>query len=235
MKSQKKYMPHGKGKDKAQELTPQAKRRKKLIALATKHETFRTERYLLPLLLKQMPYLFNGTVLDPSAGDGRWLRSILKSKKHRALRKLKHCLNDIAEGEKDKWESFNATKLTGDYLKRTLKKKYGTAVTNPPFSKSQAFVDKMLDDVKEKGHVIILEKLSFDTGIKRAAWMKKMPLKYIVTIPWRLQFEIDGLGKDELIPVTYCHAFFVFQKGLPIGGPVIRIHLERKAKRKASK
>jgi len=229
------YNPHGAKAEK--KLTPEQQARlavrRKILKFATKHETFRTPHGLFRLFLKTYGEFVVGRCLDPSAGDGRWFKTLLKAKSHRKTTDPRgHLIMDIREKEKKRWKKYKPLSSflprqmkIENYLKTKLKAKYDTAFTNPPFTLSEKFVEKMLLDVKQGGHVIILEKQSFDTGQKRSRWMDTQPLKYIINITFRLKFDIDLLLPEELMQVTYNHAFFVFQKGYK--GPVTRLYLHK--------
>lgn len=220
----KRYTPHSKNTRRV--LTPEEvalkKRRSKFIKQATKEETFRTPPSVFKLLVSKFPKLFKGNILDPAAGDGRYIRILLK----RGF-KGNHAVFDIRKAELKAWKRNGIRRVLGksntkiaDFLKEKINRRFDTAVTNPPFTKSENFVEAMLKAVKPGGFVIILEKHSFDTGQKRSKWLETMPLKYILVLPFRVKFEIDGLSEDEVLAATYCHAFYCFKKGYD--GPVIR-------------
>jgi len=220
----KRYTPHSKTTRRAltDEEAAFKKKRSKFIKRATKEETFRTPASLFKLLVKQFPKLFKGNILDPAAGDGRYIKILIK----RGF-KGKHVIFDIRKAERKAWKKNGLRLLlgkkntrVGNFLEQNIKNRFDTAVTNPPFTKSDKFVEAMLNAVKPGGYVIILEKHSFDTGKKRSKWLDTMPLKHIIVIPFRVKFEIDGLTSEEVLAATYNHAFFCFCKGYK--GPVIR-------------
>lgn len=199
-------------------VTKKEKRRKEAIEKAKKHDAFRTPRYVFRHLIEQHPYLFKRKhterILDPSAGDGRYIAMLIKEF---GLNKVGHCLMDIRPEEMPVWEAkgllTGCVKRTANFLKQTKTDgRFTMAITNPPFRFSRAFVEKMLASVVDGGYVIIFEKLAFQGGQDRADWLKKsVPHKYTIIIPYRIAFDIDGVNQSD--PPMYCFAWYVFQKG----------------------
>jgi len=234
----KRYTPHS--KIKRREITPEEKkaraRKMKLIKRATREQTFRTPYWIFKYLIKLYPHYFKGRVLDPAAGDGRYIKALIKHFKHKEYRML-----ELRNEEKAAWKINGLYDKLGkqncrivDFFDYDDPKLFDNAVTNPPFTMSILFIKKMLKHVKKGGHVTILEKHSFDTGEKRSLELDSLPLKEIIVMPFRITFEIDGLKSSELQSATYCHSFFVFKKGY--SGPVTRTfyhkpgHLRKRSK-----
>ena len=214
-------------------LTVSQKERKAAIEKAKQHDAFRTPRYVFRHLIEQHPYLFTPKrterILDPSAGDGRYIAMLIKEF---GLNKVGHCLVDIRKSELKVWEAktilTGCVKRIGNFFEQKTRGRFTMAITNPPFRHSKAFIEKMLDSVVDGGIVIVFEKLAFLGGQNRAAWLDKdMPLKYTIIIPYRIAFDIDGVVQSD--PPMYCFAFYVFQKGFEGEARIRYIHKEEKS------
>lgn len=97
--------------------------------------------------------------------------------------------------------------IIGDYLNIDCKNKYDIIITNPPFDISLEIIKKALQDVKENGYVIMLQRLNFLGSKKRFNfWQENMP-NYIFVHHKRMSF-IEGKGTDS---IEYAH--YVWQKG----------------------
>lgn len=95
----------------------------------------------------------------------------------------------------------------GDYLQIDCKDKYNIIITNPPFNIALEIIKKALDDVKDKGWVIMLLRLNFFEGKSRKEfWDKYMP-QYAFVHSKRMSFTDEG-GTDS---VAYMHC--CWQKG----------------------
>jgi 23S rRNA G2445 N2-methylase RlmL len=70
-------------------------------------------------------------------------------------------------------------KMHGDYLHFKPKQKYDVIITNPPFNLAIAIIEKALQDVMDKGYVIMLLRLNFLALSAEKNFLKKICL-YIV-------------------------------------------------------
>lgn len=217
-----------------------AKRAAKKAHVETKttHETFRTPRVVLKEMDDQFGHLIFRdrpikTCIDPAGGDGRYLWFL---KRRKIIPSLKGSfIIDIDKSERPKWEKKKLVDRLGkdncviaDFFNvKSLPHKFDLAMTNPPFTMSQAFVAKMLKCVKQDGKVILFEKLSFLGGQERAKWLAQAPLKYVVVITYRVKLEIDD---TPAYSPAYEHAFYVFDKTLPKNTPPQVLFLQKDPK-----
>ena len=109
-----------------------------------------------------------------------------------------------------------------DFITHKFDRKFGTVITNPPFSLAKEFIEKGLD-VSNK-YVIMLCKIQLLEGIKRKEMFLNTPLKYVYVHstrqnPWRNGETTDSNGKKW--STTMCLAWFVWDKEYE-GEPVIR-------------
>ncbi len=93
----------------------------------------------------------------------------------------------------------------GDYLIRPLDSPVPDVVmSNPPFFLAQQFIDKALDDVVDKGWVIMLLRLNyFGSGKRRKWWQERMPVWTYVHSE-RMGFTDDGKTDS----IEYCHCMW---------------------------
>jgi len=81
-------------------------------------------------------------------------------------------------------------------------------ITNPPFDCSIEFTKKALNNVKENGHVVMLQRLNWLGSKKRKSFWNRAPLKQIYVHHKRASFYPELPNKKDSI--EYAH--FVFQK-----------------------
>lgn len=89
-----------------------------------------------------------------------------------------------------------------DYLSYKIEDKPDLIITNPPYNKAMSIIKKALEDVKEKGWVIMLLRLSFLESQKRKLfWDEYMP-EYIFVHSKRMSF--TGRGTDSTAYAHFC-------------------------------
>ena len=109
-----------------------------------------------------------------------------------------------------------------DFLTHNYNQKFGTVITNPPFSLAKEFIEKGLE-ISDK-YVIMLCKIQLLEGVKRKEMFEKTPLKYVYVHTKRQATWKDGNPKDtngKNWATTMCLAWFVWDKNY-IGEPMIR-------------
>jgi len=78
-------------------------------------------------------------------------------------------------------------------------------VTNPPFNKAQAFVEKALTIATHK--VAALNRLAWIEGQQRSDWLQTTPLARIYAFPWRLNMppgDHTGPRKGGAVAFMWC-------------------------------
>ncbi|AUR85884.1 N-6 adenine-specific DNA methylase [Vibrio phage 1.081.O._10N.286.52.C2] len=98
--------------------------------------------------------------------------------------------------------------VIADYLQTPVAiNYYDMIVTNPPFSLSVDFATKAINEVKDDGYVVMLQRLNWLGTQKRKPFWDAMPLKSVMVHHKRPSFH-GTKGTDS---IEYAH--FVFQKG----------------------
>lgn len=97
----------------------------------------------------------------------------------------------------------------------------GDIVTNPPYSKAQAFVEKALDIVTVGHKVAMLLRLQFLETKARRVLFERFPPKYVYVSSSRIQCarngDFENYGKGSAV----AYAWFVWEKGFD-GEPIVR-------------
>lgn len=94
-------------------------------------------------------------------------------------------------------------------------------VTNPPYSKAQAFVEHALDISADGCKVAMFLKIQFLEGKARRELFKKYPPKTIYVSSARLKCAMNGDFEKYAKSNAICYAWFVWEKGFK-GDPVIK-------------
>lgn len=107
--------------------------------------------------------------------------------------------NCIPPGVKKYWCEIDEGK---DYLAYRPRQTFDLAITNPPFSLTVQFIDKMLQDC---GTVIFLQRLNFLGSKARHAWWKSLPLTNLISLSTRPRFEDPktGLGSSDSVEYAW--------------------------------
>lgn len=176
-------------------------------------EVFRTPKDIYEPLLHEYKFLIEGDILDPSAGDGRFINSIMQIEKQK---KANHAVYDIRKKELTAWKKnglykkINGNCFIENWLSAERTRKFDNFLTNPPFSLSIPFIKKGLKWVRPEGHVTILQRLNWLGTLKRSQWLMNMPLKNVIVIAKRPKWELDD--RENNVTDTYEYCFLVFQK-----------------------
>ena len=93
-------------------------------------------------------------------------------------------------------------------------------LTNPPYNKSQSFVEKALEVVKDGQYVIMFLKIQFLEGKERRKLFDKFPPKYVYVNSARQICYLNGDMSKKMSSAT-CYCWYVWEKGWK-GEPIIR-------------
>lgn len=174
------------------------------VERARRFEVFRTPMYSFTPLYNYNPAWFAGSGFDPSAGDGRMIKYVVEQGNHN-----KHYLNDIREEELPKMRASvpSAECTVGDYLTMDKPAQVDFSITNPPFTLTCEFVDKMKSHTT--GPVFILQSMQWPTAKKRIEWFRKSGLSHMLCLPRRPRWEMDS----GLLPPNnvFGYIWYVFQ------------------------
>lgn len=185
-----------------------SKSRKSIRARAERYEVFRTPSYVYTSLFDYRPEWSVGRGFDPAAGDGRMIREIMRRKNPGP-----HFVNDIRDEELAALSGCGQATI-GDYLTMDDPPECDFMVTNPPFSKAMAFVQKARTHVS--GPICILQSIRWQGTQKRSEWLRAAGLAYVLNLPRRPQWEVDS--GDTIKNNVMDFAWYVFlpdYDGLP--------------------
>lgn len=182
------------------------------------NETFRTPVAYWEQLFESFPFLAKGSILDPSAGDGRMHMCLPKNSRHMII--------DIKKRERINWKKHRLHKkvplerqIIGNFLEiKPRKHKFNAVISNPPFSIARDFVDHGLKFVDTGGYIVMLHRIGWIGTIDRSYWLNESCLKYMIVITKRPVWEIDGRDNNRADNIDY--AFYVFKKGYNRGARI---------------
>lgn len=157
---------------------------KSIRARAKRYEVFRTPEYAYKPLFDYQPKWFTGRGFDPSAGDGRMIREII-----RRGNPGPHFLNDIREEEMPALVDCGEATIC-DYLAMADPPACDFMITNPPFTKAVEFVQKARMHVS--GPICILQSTRWQSTQKRSMWLRTAGLALVLNLPRRPQWEVDS-------------------------------------------
>lgn len=140
-----------------------------------------------------------GIILDPCAG-GKEGQSMSYPE---ALSKFK-CVDQAKVHTIDLREDSLA-EIKTDYLTMTLDYRPSMIITNPPFSLALAVIKKALEDVEDRGLVIMLLRLNFFGSNLRYAFFDKTMPQFCYVHQRRMKFT-DTNNTDS---IEYMHAVWV--------------------------
>ncbi|MDO6426201.1 SAM-dependent methyltransferase [Thalassotalea sp. 1_MG-2023] len=143
----------------------------------------------------------NDSILDPCAGGCD------KYEMSYPTVLAKHGFKDITTI--DIREDSRAENKGVDYIKAFLDFDIDLVITNPSFEDSVEITNKALSDVKNRGFVVMLQRLNWLGSQKRKSFWDDAPLREIYVHRKRAGFDPEKPNKTDSI--EYAH--FVFQKG----------------------
>lgn len=99
--------------------------------------------------------------------------------------------------------------IVADYLTTDVEAQFDLIITNPPFNIAQLIIEKALHDCVDGGFVIMLLRLNFLGGQKRAPWLKQHMPSDIYVHTKRMGF--NPLAPSKTDSIEYAH--FIWIKG----------------------
>lgn len=166
-------------------------------------ETFRTPAYSYAPLLDYRPDWFTGIGFDPSAGDGRMIREII-----RRGNPGPHHLNDIRPEELSGLLHYGHA-TAQNYLDMVDVPGCDFMITNPPFTLAVEFVEKARQHVR--GPICILQSIAWQSTRRRSEWLRAAGLAFVLNLPRRPRWEVDT--GDKIGKNIWDFAWFVFLPG----------------------
>lgn len=149
--------------------------------------------------LKKEPGSFDGDILDPCAGgDSEKPMSYPKAMENLGISGNVTTLDIRHDSRAD---------IKGSYLDYDPGKKFDLIITNPPFNHAEDIIKKALEDIKDDGFVIMLQRINFYGGkARREFWREVGMPEYTFIYPRRLSFTDD----KKTDSIEYAH--FVWRK-----------------------
>jgi hypothetical protein len=174
------------------------------------YDRHKSDYYITPIetiveflneFLKVEPTFFSiGPILDPCAGgDQKNKMSYPEALKKVGFSEQEIFTVDIREDSQAEIIEDFLLLPSGDF---------GVIITNPPFNLALDIINKAINDVKEKGFVIMLLRLNFFGSKERQKFFKQYMPKYCFVHYKRISFTPDK-KRDS---IEYAH--FVWQKGM---------------------
>lgn len=178
-------------------------RRKKKERLGGEFESYATPAWCVDRLLDYLgDSLPRGMWHEPAVGEGAIVRAVDKR-----IPGLMWTVGDIQPGI----NSVRAPNSAGimndrtgiDFLQTSCEVPSDVLITNPPFSKAQAFVEHSLREHFATWNIFLL-RLSFLEGAKRQSLFKWKPPTMVCVLPDRTSFTNDGCADSS------AYAWFVW-------------------------
>lgn len=143
---------------------------------------FRTPAWCVRRLLEACP-LPGGEWLEPAAGDGAIIRAVAGVRDD-----VRWTAVEKRDGQHAALAGVAHYVTTTDFLDWRPFQHFAVAITNPPYSLAQRFVEHALDLAD---NVAMLLRLNFLASLTRAAFMRECPPDVYV-LPNRPSFRADG-------------------------------------------
>ena len=150
--------------------------------------------------------LNEGSILEPSAGNGNFSRVIKQKYPNYNLDQI-----EVIDEEKSNLLQYGNVEIN-DFLQTTKVKDYATIITNPPYSLAQEFVEHSFN-LYPNADVIMLLRLAFLESKKRYDFWQKHPVNELYILSQRPSF--TGKGTDAT-----AYAWFVWNKS---GKQIIKV------------
>lgn len=159
-----------------------------------REDYYATEPRATELLCKLVQ--FDGTILEPSCGEGHISEELKKAGYDVTSRDLV----DRGYGE------------VADFLAIDNLEWNGNIVTNPPYKYAQEFVEKALQIIPEGKKVCMFLKLTFLEGKSRKELFRKYPPKVVYVSSSRIKCAMNG-DFDSIGSSATAYAWFIWEKG----------------------
>lgn len=166
------------------------------------YEVYRTPITLIREIIDYRPSWFEGSSIDPAAGDGRMTREL-----QRRANDHEHHVFEIREEERQALERLPNTNVRMEnYLTADDLPECDFMFVNPPFSLAQQFVERAMTHCQR---VIMLHSTDFMSTAGRSRWLPRSGLRNVIQIPTRPKWEVSDTAS-----VTNCwnSACYVFEK-----------------------
>lgn len=142
----------------------------------------------------------NGSILEPSAGNGNIVQAIKNMDKSRLVTAL----------ELREEEQINLSKITNevviqDYLNWETDRRFDVIIGNPPYSLAVEFVNKSLELLSDRGVLIFLLRTAFLESKSRYEFWQNNPLNGLYALSKRPSF--TGKGTDAT-----SYSWFIWDK-----------------------
>lgn len=189
-------------------------------------EFYPTPPWPVHAVLDAIPDLPNGLWVEPAIGDGAIVRAVEAHRPGRQNWIGFDIRNEAIEACRDRIDPalrLDANVFTADFLKLPLGFPEGVSVfiTNPPFSKAEAFARACLERANGQAHVLLLLRLAFLETQTRVAFHRDYPAD-IYPLARRPSFVTEGEKKGQTDSCAYAWFYWGPGRGgrwfTPIGG-----------------
>lgn len=134
-------------------------------------------------------------ILEPSCGGGVFVTKL----------KAAFPASDIVYSDLMPDEDFPAPQM--DFFDRDEEGTYDLIITNPPYNVAEDFAKHALKLLKPGGKLVLLLRVNFFAGQRRAAWQLVNPAEECHVTVRRPKFKGKGTDSTE-------YSYFVWEKGL---------------------
>jgi hypothetical protein len=152
-------------------------------------------------LLSRYP-LGNGTILEPSAGSGNFVRTLRKLGYTNHITGVEVRGNEVSELEK-----YCDEVICGDFLTYNFTQTYDIIFGNPPYNQAMDFVTKSLGLLDRHGALILLLRTAFLESKKRHEFWQANPVTRLWVLSERPSFTGDGNTDNS------SYSWFIWEKG----------------------
>ncbi len=134
--------------------------------------------------------LKEGNILEPSAGNGNFIKVIHEmQRKRESITAL-----EIREEEYDNLKQYANEVIIDDFLKWKPNKKFKTIIGNPPYTYALEFLEKCFEIADPDTEIIMLLRTAFLESQKRYDFWQKHPVNKLYVLSQRPSF--TGKGTD---------------------------------------
>lgn len=129
-----------------------------------------------------------GNILEPSAGNGNFIKVIRKIQRERdSITAL-----EIREEEYDNLNKYADEVIIGDFLKWKPNKKFKTIIGNPPYTHALEFLEKCFEIADYDTQIVMLLRTAFLESQKRYEFWQKHPVNKLYVLSKRPSFLANG-------------------------------------------
>ncbi len=127
-----------------------------------------------------------GNVLEPSAGNGNFVK-VINDKSNNRITAL-----EIRKEEYDNLNQYADEVIIDDFLKWKPNKKYKTIIGNPPYTYALEFIEKCFEISDHDTEIVMLLRTAFLESKKRYDFWQRHPVSKLYVLSQRPSFLQNG-------------------------------------------